>query len=283
LSKININKKEESILNIEEFGRSLTAWALEAGIKIAISIAVIFVTFRIITMASRHFERKLISGKQRLDKTLTTTLFYLVRIILKSVVIIRIVGYLGIDTSGLAALVTSLGVGIGLAVNGALSNLAGGALLLLTRPFKIDDYIEAQGHSGTVEDIHITQTRLRTPDNKVIYIPNGTLSSDTIVNYSEKDTRRVDLDFSVDYSTDIDKAKSLILSTVESEASVLSTPEPFIRVTEHGDSGITITVRVWTKNIDYWDVRFDLIEKIKSVFDKNGIVIPYNQLDVHLK
>ena len=278
-----MNKKEENVLNIEEFGRSLTAWALEAGLKIAISIAVIFVTFRIITMASRHFERKLISGKQRLDKTLTTTLFYLVRIILKSVVIICIVGYLGIDTSGLAALVTSLGVGIGLAVNGALSNLAGGALLLLTRPFKIDDYIEAQGHSGTVEDIHITQTRLRTPDNKVIYIPNGILSSDTIVNYSEKDTRRVDLDFSVDYSTDIDKAKSLILSTVESEASVLSAPEPFVGVTEHGDSGITITVRVWTKNTDYWDVRFNLIEKIKSAFDKNGIMIPYNQLDVHLK
>ncbi len=270
-------------MNIEEFGKSLAGWALEAGVKIAVSIALIFVTFRIITMASRHFERKLISGKQRLDKTLTTTLFYLVRIILKSVVIICIVGYLGIDTSGLAALVTSLGVGIGLAVNGALSNLAGGALLLLTRPFKIDDYIEAQGHSGTVEDIHITQTRLRTPDNKVIYIPNGALSSDTIVNYSEKDTRRVDLDFSVDYSTDINEAKSLILSTVESEAAVLSAPEPFVRATEHGDSGITITVRVWTKNIDYWDVRFDLIEKIKSAFDKNGIKIPYNQLDVHLK
>lgn len=270
-------------MNIEEFGRSLTAWALEAGIKIAVSIAVIFVTFRIITMASRHFEKKLTCGNHRLDKTLTTTLFYLVRIILKSVVIICIVGYLGIDTSGLAALVTSLGVGIGLAVNGALSNLAGGALLLLTRPFKIDDYIEAQGRSGTVEDIHITQTRLRTPDNKVIYIPNGALSSDTIVNYSEKDTRRVDLDFSVDYSTDINEAKSLIISTVESEASVLSAPEPFVGVTEHGDSGITITVRVWTKNIDYWDVRFDLLEKIKSAFDKNGIIIPYNQLDVHLK
>lgn len=283
MSKININKKEENVLNIEEFGRGLTAWALEAGIKIAISIAVIFVTFRIITMASRHFEKKLTYGNHRLDKTLTTTLFYLVRIILKSVVIICIVGYLGIDTSGLAALVTSLGVGIGLAVNGALSNLAGGALLLLTRPFKIDDYIEAQGHSGTVEDIHITQTRLRTPDNKVIYIPNGALSSDTIVNYSEKDTRRVDLDFSVDYSTDINEAKSLIISTVESEASVLSAPEPFVGVTEHGDSGITITVRVWTKNIDYWDVRFDLLEKIKSAFDKNGIMIPYNQLDVHLK
>lgn len=268
---------------MEEFGRSLGRWALEAGVKIAVSIAVIFVTFRIITMASRHFEKKLTCGNHRLDKTLTTTLFYLVRIILKSVVVICIVGYLGIDTSGLAALVTSLGVGIGLAVNGALSNLAGGALLLLTRPFKIDDYIEAQGHSGTVEDIHITQTRLRTPDNKVIYIPNGILSSDTIVNYSEKDTRRVDLDFSVDYSTDIEKAKSLISSTIESQMLILFDPEPFIRVTEHGDSGITITVRVWTKNADFWTVRFDLLEKIKSAFDKNGIKIPYNQLDVHLK
>lgn len=270
-------------MNIEEFGKSLAVWALDVGVKIAISIALIFVTFRIITMVSRHFEKKLINGRHRLDKTLTTTLFYFVRIILKSVVVICIVGYLGIDTSGLAALVTSLGVGIGLAVNGALSNLAGGALLLLTRPFKIDDYIEAQGHSGTVEDIHITQTRLRTPDNKVIYIPNGALSSDTIINYSEKNTRRVELKFSVDYSTDTEAAKALMLEIIDAHPLTLSEPVPFVRISEHGASGITIMARIWTKNEDFWTVHFDLMEEIKAALDKNGIKIPYNQLDVHLK
>ena len=271
------------MIDFEAFWGDFISSAIEAGIKIAISFVVIFLSFRLITLISRRFEKKLINGKNKLDKTLTTTILYLVRTLLKTVVIICIVGYLGVDTSGLAALVASLGVGVGLAVNGALSNFAGGALLLITRPFKIDDYIEVMGHSGVVEDIHIIQTRLRTPDNKVIYIPNGALSSDTIVNYSEKKTRRVDLDFSVDYSTDIDKAKAQVLSVIEKHELVLSDPEPFVRVTEHGESGITVTARAWTKNADYWTVRFDLLEGIKSTFDKNGITIPYNQLDVHLK
>ena len=257
--------------------------AIELGIRVGVSLVVLFLSFRFITLISRRFEKKLINGKHKLDKTLTTTVFYLVRIILKAVIVICIVGYLGVDTSGLAALVASLGVGVGLAVNGALSNFAGGALLLITRPFNIDDYIEVMGHSGVVEDIHITQTRLRTPDNKVIYIPNGALSSGTIVNYSEKEERRVDLDFSVDYSTDIDAAKEYILSVTEKHQLIHAEPAPFVRVTEHGESGITVTVRVWTKSADYWSVKFDLLEEIKAEFDKNGITIPYNQLDVHLK
>ncbi|MBQ8320998.1 MAG: mechanosensitive ion channel [Clostridia bacterium] len=266
-----------------EIQDSLISWVFDTGVKILIAIALLVISFRVITVISRRFEKKLIDGKHKLDKTLTTTLFYFIRITLKSVVVICLVGYLGVDTSGLAALVTSLGVGVGLAVNGALSNLAGGALLLITRPFKIDDYIEAQGHSGTVEDIHITMTRLRTPDNKVIYIPNGALSADTIVNYSEKELRRVDFSFSISYDSDFEKVKSLILDIITSHPLALNDPEPFVRVSSHADKGLTVTARVWVKNGDYWTVNFDVLESVKTSFDKNGIEIPYNQLDVHVK
>ena len=211
------------------------------------------------------------------------TLAYVLRIGLKIVVAICLVGYLGIDTSGLTALVTSLGVCIGLAVNGALSNMAGGVMIILTRPFKIDDYIEAQGHSGTVVDIHLTNTKLVTPDNKVIYIPNGTLANGDIVNYSEKDTRRVDFMFSIGYGDDFEKAKTIIKNICESHELIMKDPAPFVRVKEHGASSINIVTRVWTKSSDYWTVYFDVTEKVKTEFDREGIEIPFNQLDVHVK
>ena len=270
-------------MDFEAFLNSLLNWAMTTGMKIIIAIVILIVSFRVITLLSRKIGKKLTNGKKPLDKTITTTLAYVISITLKTLVVIALIGYLGIDTSGFAALITSLGVGIGLAVNGALSNLAGGALLIITRPFRVDDFIEASGYSGTVEDIHIVTTRLRTPDNKVVYIPNGTLSSGTIVNYSEKDIRRVDLQFSVGYNTGSELAKSIILELARSHGKVLREPEPFVRVSDHAESGIKILARVWTKSADYWDVNFDLIESVKAEFDKHGIRIPYNQIDVHVK
>ena len=191
--------------------------------------------------------------------------------------------YVGIDTSGLTALIASFGVCVGLAVNGALSNLAGGVLIIVTRPFKVDDYIEAQGVSGTVDEIRITSTKIITPDNKVIYIPNGALSTGTIVNYSEKDTRRVEHTFSIAYENDAVAAMELLKSIVNSHELVLQDPAPTVRMSSHGESSINIVVRVWTKSSDYWTVHFDLLETVKAEFDKAGISIPYNQLDVHIK
>ena len=225
----------------------------------------------------------MIIGRYKLDKTLVSTILYVLRVALKLIVLIGFVGYLGIDTSGIAALLTTLGVGVGLAVNGALSNLAGGALLIITRPFRIDDYIEAQGYSGTVEDIHITQTRVRTPDNKVIYIPNGVLSSGTIVNYSEKDTRRVDVAFFVDRSADLGLAKSVALGVIEEHASVLKYPEPFIRASAYEKGEIKLSVRVWVKSEDYWSVYFDVFERVREELEKNGIAIPCEHINVHIK
>ena len=260
---------------------ALSGWVFSTGIKILVSLVIMTVCFRIIKKIARRITKKGESGKY--DKTITKTLAYAFSIAAKTLVIVSIIGYLGIDTSGITALIASLGVCVGLAVNGAVSNLAGGVIILVTRPFKVDDYIEAQGVSGTVEDIHMICTKIRTPDNKVIYVPNGSLANGNIINYTEKDTRRLDLKFSIAYESDYDKAKSLIWDVVTSHELVLSDPTPFVRMTEHADSAITITARVWTNNADYWNVNFDLLESVKKALDENGIEIPYNQLDVHVK
>lgn len=254
---------------------------IASGVKIAVALAVMFISFKIINALSRKIERT--AERKKVDKTITHTAVYVFKIGAKLTVAICLIGYVGIDTSAFAALITSLGVGIGLAVNGALSNLAGGVLMILTRPFRIDDYIETQGYSGTVEDIHITNTRLRTPDNKVIYIPNGPLSTGNIVNYSLKDTRRVDEVFSVSYSADFNKAKAILAELYENHPLVLKDPAPFIRVSEHAASSINITVRVWVNSADYWTVKFDMLEAVKEKFDLEGIEIPFDQMDVHIK
>ena len=256
-------------------------WATTAGVRLLIAIVILFVSFKIINVISKKIENSHKKGK--IDKTLAKTFAYVFKIALKIVIAICLVGFVGIDTSGLAALVTSLGVCAGLALNGALSNFAGGVLIILTRPFRVDDYIEAGGHSGTVEDIKITYTRLRTPDNKMVYIPNGSLSADTIVNYSEKETRRVDFNFSISYANDYEKAKNIVLDIFASHDLVLSDPAPMVRVSGHGDSSINLVARAWVKSENYWTVNFDVLELVKSAFDKEGIEIPFNQLDVRLR
>ncbi len=270
------------MITFENFSQALISWFVNISLKILAAAVLLFVSFRIITILSRRFEKKLLSGKRPFDKTLTTAILYTARIILKSVVVICLVGYLGVDTSGLAALVASLGVGVGLAVNGALSNLAGGVLLIITRPFKIDDFIEFEGKSGTVEDIHITMTRIRTPDNKVVYIPNGKLSSDTIINYSEKSTRRVDLAFSLDPAADTDYIKPKIASIIEAHPLSQKNPEPFVRVSARGEEGVVITARVWCKNEDYWTLYFDILENTKAFLDSEHIGVPRRKIDVNV-
>ena len=269
---------------VDTISDTLLDWCLNTGIKIIISLLIFAISFRVINVIARRIEARAKNNTKH-DKTITKVLTYVGKVGAKIVVVMCLVGYLGIDTSGLTALVTSLGVCIGLAVNGALSNFAGGVIIIFTRPFKIDDYIEIDETSiaGTVEDIQIVCTKLRTPDNKTIYVPNGTLSNSNIINYSEKDTRRVSFTFSIDYSNDAEKAKALIMAVCSSHKMVLGDPAPFVRISEHGEHGIKITARVWVKRDDYWTVHFDVLESVKKTFDENNITIPYNQLDVHLK
>ena len=248
---------EENAVTTSGILETIKQWGMTTGIKIVIALLIMLITFRIITVISRRIEKKLEkSGK--FDRTLVRTLSYAGRILLKIVVLTCLVGYLGIDTSGLAALIASLGVGIGLAVNGALSNFAGGILLLVTRPFKVGD-------------------------NKVVHLPNGALSSGSIINYSEKDIRRVDLNFSV-AGNDPELVKKLIEDVCAADEKVLSDPAVFVRVTDYGaGNGVKVTMRAWTKTAQYWDTYFDLLNGVRKSFEANNIVIPFNQLDVHIK
>ena len=261
-----------------EIIEALRNWAMSTGIKIVAALLILLISFRIVTLISRRIEKKLEkSGK--FDKTLVRTLSYAGRIVVKIVIATCLVGWLGIDTTGIA----SLGVGVGLAVNGALSNFAGGILLLVTRPFRVGDYIAAQGTEGIVEDIRIISTKIVTLDNKVVHLPNGALSAGNIVNYSEKDIRRVDLVFSV-AGNDPDVVRKLIADVCEADEKVLKDPAVFVRVSDYGaGNGVKVTMRAWCKTEQYWDTYFDLLNGVQKTFEANNIVIPFNQLDVHIK
>ena len=273
-------------MDLQQVWQTVQNWLTTTGIKVVISIVIMIVSFSIINWLSKKIAKradKKVESNKKIDKTIYRTLSYVAKVGLKVLVIIALIGYVGIDTSAITALIASLGVGVGLAINGTLSNLAGGILILITRPFKDDDYIDACGYSGTVEDIRICHTKLRTTDNKVIYLPNGKLSTSEIVNYSEKDLRRVDLTFSISYSDDFEKAKKVIEEVWNQNELILKDPAPSVRVSAQSASSIDLTAKVWCKNEDYWTVNFDMLEQVKTAFDQNGIQIPFNQLDVHIK
>lgn len=266
----------------EQILQTLANWAMNVGVKIIIALLLLFVSFKLINWLSRKILKK--GEKKNADKTILRTAVYMLTLLAKCLVAVSLIGYLGIDTSGITALIASLGVCVGLAVNGALSNLAGGVLIILSRPFRVEDYIEAQGISGTVEAIHLTHTIIVTPDNKVVHVPNGSLSSGNIVNYSEKNVRRVDFEFSIAYSADFDAAQAIVRDILTAHELVLDTPAaPFVRMGAHDASAIVIKARAWTKSSDYWTVYFDVLEAVKRSFDEKSIEIPFNQLDVHIK
>lgn len=269
------NKIKETVLG----------WLTTTGIKILVALLVLIVAFTLINRISKQIEKR--SRKQEetkhVDKTVYRTLGYIAKIGLKILVVLSLVAYLGIDTGAITALIASLGVGVGLAVNGTLSNLAGGMLLLFTRPFKDGDYIAANGYEGYVEDIFICNTKIRTNDNKIVYLPNGKLSTSEIVNYTEKNTRRVDLTYSISYADDFEKAEQIVKDVAATNPKILQEPAPKARITAHSASSIDLFCPVWCKTEDYWDVLFDMNEQVKKAFDLNGISIPFNQMDVHVK
>ena len=272
-------KKE---VKMKEFLDTIVKWATESGVKILIALIVCFIAFKIINFVAKKFSKKF-QDSTKYDKTLTKTFLYIGKIVLKILVVICLIGYLGIETSGISALIASVGVAAGLAINGTLSNLAGGVMLLITRPIRVDDYIAAQGEEGVVQDIKICYTKILTVDNKAVYLPNGALSTGSIVNYSMEDLRRVDLDFSV-AGNDPVKVRELLLDVCKKEKLVLSDPEPFARITDFGaGNGLKITLRAWCKSADYWDAYFNLLDGVKDAFDANSIVVPFEQLDVHIK
>ncbi len=225
------------------------------------------------------------NGKKfnKMDRTVRVFLFHLIKIALNILLVVSIVAIIGVPMASVIAVIASAGAAVALALQGSLSNLAGGFMLLLFRPFRIDDFIETQGISGTVIDVGFFYTTVRTGDNKHIMLPNGSLTNSTVINYSREENRRVDIDFSIAYESDCEKAIKIVNDIIEAHELVLKDPEHFVRMTEMANSAVKITARAWCKNGDYWTVKFDICDKVKAAFSQNGIVIPYPQMDVHIK
>lgn len=222
-------------------------------------------------------------GMQKSPKNAQTLVKNIVKISLYIVLLFTVAMIIGVPAASLVAVIGSAGLAIGLALQGGLTNIAGGIIILCFKPFEIGDFIETSSHSGTVVDIGLIYTTINTPDNKRVVIPNGTVSNASVVDYSAYETRRLDLELSVAYDSDIDMVKETLLSLANAHELVLKDPAPFVRLGTHGDSALIFKLRVWVKSADYWTVNFDLLEASKKVFDKRGIEIPFPQLDVHQK
>ncbi len=269
-------------MTLEGILSNLIGWTLTSGVRLVIGILVIVVGFKIINKVSKKFIA--VAEKRNMDMTLVKFVKSFINYSLKILLVLIIAGsYWDVELSGLAALIASAGVAIGLALQGSLSNFAGGFIILLLRPFKVGDYIQAAGLEGAVEQIGVFYTTLTTVDNKVVLIPNGTLSNGSLINFSAKDTRRVDLIFSVGYECDILKVRRVLNDIVKEHKLILDYPEPFVGLVEQADSSLNFTVRAWVKTPDYWTVYFDLLESVKLRFDEEEISIPYPQMDVHVK
>lgn len=249
--------------------------------KSLILAAIVWLVGReVIRNLTRILERRI--NRSKVDDTLKPFIASIVSNSLKVLLAISVIGILGIETTSFAAIIGAAGLAIGLAFQGSLSNFAGGVLLLVTRPIDVGDYIEADGYSGTVEAIDILNTRLKTPDNKIVYMPNSNLSDTNITNYSVEATRRVDWTIGVDYEEDIEEVKRVLREVVEAHPDILEDPAVFVRLTDHGDSSLNFTVRAWVLAENFWPVKYDILEEVKKRFDKEDISMPFPQMDVHM-
>ena len=220
--------------------------------------------------------------KRKLDPTVASFLARLAHIAMLGFVVIAAIDRLGVQTTSLIAILGAAGLAVGLALKDSLGNFAAGVMILMFRPFKIGDYVEAAGTAGTIKEIRIFATLMTSPDNKVIMVPNGSIMSGNIVNYSTMATRRVDLKFGVSYSADLSQVKATILAVLEADERILKDPAPNIAVAELADSSVNLIVRPWVNTADYWGVYWGTIEAVKRRFDDEGISIPFPQMDVHL-
>jgi len=266
-------RADELILWLTEMGM---AWGLKLLGAIVVLIIGLWIIKAIMNKVSKTMEKK------DTDASLRSFLLSMLSIILKILLFISVLSMLGIEMTSFIAILGAAGLAVGLALSGTLQNFAGGVMILIFKPFKVGDFIDAQGYMGTVKEIQIFITILKTPDNKTVIIPNGGLSTGALTNFSTEPTRRVDWSFGIAYGDDYDKAKAMILDLLKADKRVLTDPEPFIALGEMADSSVNITVRVWVNAADYWGVHFDMNELFYKNADKNGLSIPFPQMDVHL-
>lgn len=270
-----INKPEY----IQELLDKALDFTVEAGKSIILAIIIYFVGRIIVSIINRMVDGMM--ERRKIDPTIQTFMRSMMHVMLTLLLLISVVSALGVNTTSFAALLASAGVAVGMALSGNLQNLAGGIIILFFRPFKVGDYIEAQGAGGTVMEIQLFHTILNTTDNKKIYLPNGALSSGNITNYSREPLRRVDLTVSVEYGEDLDKVRRVLLELFAADGRIQKEPAPFVALGALADSSVDMTIRVWVLREDYWSVFFDTNEKIYNEFNRQGIGFPYPQLTVH--
>ena len=267
--------EELELTKLEQYWDSAQDLLIQFGGKFVLAIVLLIVGFWIINRFTGFLSK--LMKKREMDESLRPFLTRLMNITLKVMVLIPIIGILGVATSSFLAILGSAGLAIGLALQGSLSNFAGGVILLTVKPFEKGHFIKAAGEMGTVYQIGIFNTVLHSPDNQEVYIPNGQLAASTIVNFSSQDTRRLVIDASIGYEDDISKAKKVITDIIAANSMILNEPKPQVVVLSMADSAVIISLRVWVNNPEYWTVYFDLQEKIKVTFDKEGINIPFPQ------
>lgn len=260
---------------------NLIEQALWIGLKIVLALAIYYVgkwvTRWIIRILDRSFERR------NVDLSLRNFLRSMIKVVMTILVILAAIQTLGVNTSSFLAIFASAGLAVGMALSGTLQNFAGGVILLLLRPYRIGDFITAQGQSGTVKAIGLFSTQLSTPDNRIIYVPNSAISSSIVDNYSQPTTRRVDWKVSISYGDDIDVVRKEILAMLTQDKRVLNDPAPIVVLAELGNSAVILSVRAWAANVDYWDLFWEINERIYKELPQKGIHFPYPQMDIHVK
>lgn len=259
--------------------KQLVSMCVEVGKSILLAIVIYIAGKFVIKLINKLIRRTL--EHKNVDSTIQSFLKSFVSILLNVLLIITVISALGVNTTSFAALLASFGVAAGMALSGNLQNLAGGLIILLFKPFKVGDFVEAQGSMGTVKEIQIIHTILQTVDNKEIYLPNSSLSSGSITNYSKMGTRRVDFTVNVEYGTDVEKVMNALKAIAESDERILKEPAPFYALSALAESSVNFTFRVWVNSADYWPVFFDLNKKIYEDFNRQAIKFPFPQLQIH--
>ena len=266
---------------MEQIISTIKTYALEFGYRLTGAIFALIIGLWIIKKIVGGVAK--IMSSKNVDDSLQPFLRSMLNISLKALLIISVLSMLGVEMTSFVAILGAAGLAIGLALSGTLQNFAGGIMILIFKPFEVGHVITAQGHTGSVFEIQIFNTILKTPDNKHIIIPNGGLSTGSMVNFSKEATRRVDWTFGIGYGDDIDKAKEVLSTLIQTDSRIKQDPEPFIAVSELSDSSVNLAVRVWVDASDYWGVYFAMNESVYKTFDKEGLSIPYPQMDVHVQ
>lgn len=269
-----------SVSRLDELIDRLYDVSLNAGKHIIAALLVLMVGRLLVKLLNRLVAKML--DRRHIDVGVQSFLRSAVNILLTTLLVVSVIGALGINTTSFAALLASAGVAVGMALSGNLQNFAGGIVVLLFKPYKVGDWIESQGVEGSVVEIQIFHTILRTADNKIVFVPNGSMSTAVVTNYSREATRRLQWTVGVDYGEDVERVKVVVAEVLKNEPRILTTPQPLIVVEALADSSVNIMVRVWVKQEDYWDVHYEMYQKIYDSFNAAGINFPYPQQTIHI-